>query len=122
MLNSNSASTLDSYLLAHWRSCSRWRFGEASMSTQIVEPITPTGLRHTHSRRRNVLRVATLLILVALVAYSAASVYLATHITAERHLPNGTPADVGLVYEPIAFQSAEDGIPLRACKRITSGI
>lgn len=58
-------------------------------------------------------RVAILVCAVLLLVYSGISAYVATHITAERHVPVGSPADVGLVYEPVALDSAIDHVPLR---------
>ena len=56
-----------------------------------------------------------------LLAYVVICVYLATHLTAARNLPVGTPADVGLVYEPVAFHSELDHITLRGWYLPSSG-
>ena len=63
---------------------------------------------------RMVAVVLAALALALMVGYLGASAYiadLARHTT--RRLPEGTPADVGLVYEPVTFESAVDHIPLR---------
>lgn len=65
------------------------------------------------ARARGLLVISAVCLALLLVAYSAMSVYLATRLTAERHLPIGTPADVGLTYESIAFDSEVDRIPLK---------
>jgi pimeloyl-ACP methyl ester carboxylesterase len=67
------------------------------------------------------LRVALLLVIVLLLGYSGVSAYIATHITAQRHVSLGTPADVGLAYESIAFESAVDHIPLKGWYLPASG-
>src|SRR5918911_5782303 len=54
------------------------------------------------------------LVLVVLIAYGVASAYLTgLATTAERHLAEGTPADLGLAYQPVTFASPLDGIELR---------
>ena len=63
---------------------------------------------------RRVAAVLLSLVLVVLVAYAVASVYLTgLATTAERHLAEGTPADLGLAYQPVTFASPLDGIELR---------
>ena len=53
------------------------------------------------------------LLLLAGVGYAAASLYLATQTTvAHRKLAEGTPVELGLAYEPVAFISPRDGIRL----------
>jgi uncharacterized protein len=53
-------------------------------------------------------------LLLAAALYVGVSAYTTTQATsAERSLPEGTPADLGLAYEDVTFASAEDGIPLR---------
>jgi fermentation-respiration switch protein FrsA (DUF1100 family) len=53
-------------------------------------------------------------LVLAAALYAGVSAYAATQATiAERTLPEGTPADLGLAYEAVTFASAVDGIPLR---------
>ncbi len=69
-----------------------------------------------HDARSSVsllLRAAVVLIVGSLLTYAGISAYVATHITAERHPALGTPADVGLAYDPVTFESAVDHIQLR---------
>ena len=62
---------------------------------------------------RRVAAVLLSLVLVVLLAYGAASVYLTgLAMTAERHLAEGTPADLGLAYAAVTFTSPLDGIEL----------
>ena len=63
-----------------------------------------------------------LILLVALaVGYAAASLYMATQATlVHRNPPRGSPADLGLRYEDVAFSSV-DGTPLRGWYLPASG-
>lgn len=46
--------------------------------------------------------------------YAGAAVYLGVRVTrGVRSRPEGTPADVGLTYETVSFESAVDHVPLR---------
>ena len=85
-----------------------WRPLSAERSTAAPRPgVRPRGWTRPLSV------VAALAVLLAC-AYLAASAYIATTaIHPRRHPPVGTPADVGLAFEPVAFQSATDGTPLR---------
>ena len=56
----------------------------------------------------------SLLIALAACLYAGVSAYAVSQATvAERNLAEGTPADLGLVYEDVTFDSAVDGIQLR---------
>jgi pimeloyl-ACP methyl ester carboxylesterase len=60
------------------------------------------------------LRLLAFLLAVPAIAYVASSAYLATVVTtAGRHHVAGTPADLGLAYEPVMFASAEDHLALQ---------
>jgi len=73
-------------------------------------------------RRRLALYLAAGLGLFVVVGYLALSAYLATQVTlVVRHRAEGTPADLGLVYEPVAFASADDAILLRGWYLPASG-
>src|SRR5918911_5308240 len=75
---------------------------------------TPGQTTHARGLGRLVGAVLLSLVLVVLIAYGVASVYLTgLATTAERHLAEGTPADLGLAYEPVTFASPLDGIELR---------
>src|SRR5919202_5393868 len=75
---------------------------------------TPGQTTHVRGLGRLVGAVLLSLVLVLLVAYGVASVYLTgLATTAERHLAEGTPADLGLAYQPVTFASPLDGIELR---------
>jgi uncharacterized protein len=57
--------------------------------------------------------VVILVVLVGVALYMAASIYiLAQAARAARTLTAGTPADLGLDFEAVSFESAGDGIPL----------
>lgn len=58
--------------------------------------------------------LALSLVLAVAVAYGAASAYLTgLATTAERHLAEGSPSDLGLDYETVSFVSPLDGIVLK---------
>lgn len=62
------------------------------------------------------------LVLLVAIGYLALCAYLATRVTlATRQPVEGTPADLGLLYEPAAFASNGDGIPLRGWYLPASG-
>src|SRR5919202_143779 len=74
---------------------------------------TPGQTTHVRGLGRLVGAVVLSLVLVVLLAYGAASVYLTgLAMTAERHLAEGTPADLGLAYAAVTFTSPLDGIEL----------
>ena len=83
------------------------------MATAVVQSHQIRVERPRRRFARGLLVVSAVTLALLLGAYSAMSVYLATRLTAERHLPIGTPADVGLTYESIAFDSEVDHIPLK---------
>ena len=63
---------------------------------------------------RVALAVGAALLAVLLVAYAVASAYMAISATRATRIPiQGTPADLGLAYEPVTFESAVDHVPLR---------
>ena len=73
----------------------------------------PGRTEHARGVGRLVGAVVLSLVLVVLLAYGAASVYLTgLAMTAERHLAEGTPADLGLAYAAVTFTSPLDGIEL----------
>jgi fermentation-respiration switch protein FrsA (DUF1100 family) len=68
--------------------------------------------------------MAVLLVVLSLVTvYLAASAYMATQVTLAIRQPlEGTPADLGLTYQPVEFSSAGDGIPLRGWYLPANGV
>src|SRR5919202_4153315 len=75
---------------------------------------TPGQTTHVRGLGRLVGAVVLSLALVVLIAYGAASVYLpGLAMPAERHLAEGTPADLGLDFEAVSFMSPLDQIELR---------
>ncbi len=85
-----------------------WRPWAGGRSTAAGRPKSG---QHVWSRA--VAGLAAVVLVLACV-YLAASAYVTTLAAqSQRHPPEGTPADVGLAYEPVAFPSATDGTPLR---------
>ena len=74
-----------------------------------------------YSLRMRLFVAGAIAAVLLLLAYAGFCVYLAMHLTAARNLPIGTPADVGLAYEPVAFQSELDHITLRGWYLLSSG-
>jgi dipeptidyl aminopeptidase/acylaminoacyl peptidase len=87
---------------------------DATVSTRAPAQADQT-IRST--RRGNAARLLAYalggLALLFVLGYAGASGYITDQARhAARHLPDGSPADVGLVYEPVTFESAEDRLPL----------
>ena len=67
-------------------------------------------------------QIAVGLVLLVGIGYLALCAYLATQVTRVVRQPvEGTPADLGLVYESAAFASKGDGLPLRGWYLPASG-
>jgi uncharacterized protein len=85
------------------------------MAAEIIDTrASPAAPSKAHQRAWSItVRAGIGGLLALLLTYAGISTYVATHLTAERHPPVGTPTDVGLVYEQVSFESAIDRIPLR---------
>jgi fermentation-respiration switch protein FrsA (DUF1100 family) len=79
-----------------------------------VAAAAAVGPRTRRAVRRFMISVVAGVVALLLLVYVGVSAYSATTaIRASRFPVEGTPADVGLAYEPVAFESAEDRLPLR---------
>ncbi len=83
------------------------------MATAVVQSPQVHAERPRRQLATRLIVVSAITLALVFGAYTVMSVYLATRLTAERHLPIGTPADVGLTYESVAFDSQVDHIPLK---------
>jgi uncharacterized protein len=87
----------------------------------------PAGGRSTsHPPQRScsahILLAAKVVLLVLGIGYLGLSAVLARQVMIpERHAIQGTPADLGLPYESVSFESADDHIPLRGWYLPASG-
>jgi uncharacterized protein len=84
-----------------------------AVSTCASAQAEVTRVRRRGNAARRVAYALGGLALFFVLSYLGASAYITDQARhAARHLSDGSPADVGLVYEPVSFESAEDGLPL----------
>lgn len=91
------------------------------MATAVAQPSEVHAGRPRSRLGRALLVTGAIGAALLCVGYAVTCVYLASHLTAARHLPIGTPADVGLTYEPVAFENDSDHTPLKGWYIPSSG-
>src|SRR5438093_157830 len=90
------------------------RLDSRAVPTEAAGPGAQRPIRRRAGIVPRLLSLLAVLLAILAIVYLGSSAYLVGVVTtAGRHRVSGTPADLGLAYEPVTFPSAEDHLTLQ---------